>query len=319
MIWMPGKTYRGALPSLNSEQEKISQELRRDIEKLATEIGERNIWRLASLEAAATYIEQSLQQAGYEVERHGYEVENATYYNLAVEIRGTAHPDEIVIVGAHYDTVADCAGANDNGSGVAALLALARAFAGKQTDCTLRFVAFVNEEAPFFLEGTMGSMAYAERCRERNEKIVAMMSLETMGYYSDEKGSQKYPPPFNLFYPSEGNFVAFVANNASRKLVRQVVGSFRNHAKFPSEGVATFEGIQGIGWSDHRSFWMHGYPALMVTDTAPFRYPFYHTSLDTADRIRYDQLARVVKGLEAVVCDLACGTDRIIIGTSKSQ
>ena len=309
MIRMPGKSYRGALPPLDSEQEKNSQQLRRDVEKLATDIGERSIWRLASLEAAAAWIEQSFKEAGYEVERHGYEVDGQTYYNLIAEISGSARPAEIVIVGAHYDTVADCAGANDNGSGVAATLALARAFAGKRTDRTLRFVAFVNEEAPFFIEGTMGSMAYAARCRQRNEIIVAMLSLETIGYYSDEKGSQKYPFPFNLFYPSEGNFIAFVANNASRKLVREVVASFRKHAKFPSEAIATYESIQGVGWSDHRSFWMQGYPGLMVTDTAPYRYPFYHTSFDTAKQVCYDEMARVVGGLEAVVWELAGKTD----------
>ena len=141
----------------------------------------------------------------------------------------------------------------------------------------------------------------ARRCRERGEKVVAMFSLETIGYYDDTPGSQKYPPPFGLFYPSEGNFIGFIGNLASRNLVRQVVGAFRQNEQFPSEGAALPELIPRIGDSDHASFWHEGYPALMVTDTANFRYPYYHTPEDTIDKVDFDRLARVVRGLEKVV------------------
>ena len=151
----------------------------------------------------------------------------------------------------------------------------------------------------------MGSLVYARRCRKRNENIVAMISLETMGCYSDEENSQNYPFPFNLFYPSKGNFIAFVGNLSSRKLVYESIKVFRQQCKFPSEGIATWEGIPGIGWSDHWSFWQAGYPAIMVTDTAPFRYKYYHTPDDTTDKINFDRLTQVITGMQRVVGKLA--------------
>jgi Zn-dependent M28 family amino/carboxypeptidase len=162
-------------------------------------------------------------------------------------------------------------------------------------------VLFVNEEPPFFATDGMGSFVHAKRAKERNEKIVAMLSLETMGYYSETKGSQHYPFPFSYLYPDTGNFIGFVGNLKSGALVRKIVRLFREHAEFPSEGIAAPAFIPGIGWSDHWSFWQHGYPALMVTDTAPFRYRHYHTPEDTEDKIDYEKLARVTIGLKAVV------------------
>ena len=162
----------------------------------------------------------------------------------------------------------------------------------------------MNEEPPFFQTGQMGSVIYAERSRKGGENIVAMLSLETIGYYTDEPGSQKYPPPFSLFYPSTGNFIGFVGNFSSRPLVRKVVSIFRRSASFPSEGAAIPDFITGVGWSDHWAFYRAGYPALMVTDTGPFRYPYYHDSQDTPDKVDYDRMARVVAGLEKVVGQL---------------
>jgi Zn-dependent M28 family amino/carboxypeptidase len=169
----------------------------------------------------------------------------------------------------------------------------------------VRCVLFVNEEPPYFQTEDMGSLAYARRSRARGEAIVAMLSLETLGYYSDEPGSQAYPPPFGLLYPKTGRFVGFVGNLGSRGLVRRAVRAFRRSAAFPSEGVAAPGWIMGIGWSDHWAFWETGYPGVMVTDTALFRYPHYHAPTDTPDRIDYGRLARVVDGLHGVVTALA--------------
>ena len=196
-------------------------------------------------------------------------------------------------------------GANDNGSGPAALLELARAFAGARPARTLRFVAFVNEEPPHFQTDAMGSLVYARGCRERGERVVAMLSLETIGYYTDAPGSQNYPFPLGLFYPSEGNFLGFVGNTASEQLVFDAIGSFRRHTRVPSEGGVLDERLPGIGWSDHWSFWQMGYPAIEITDTAPFRYAHYHEATDTPDKLDYDGFARVVVGLERVIADLA--------------
>jgi Zn-dependent M28 family amino/carboxypeptidase len=306
---MPNKTYAGSLSPLTNEQCTIREAIRYDLELLAGEIGERNIQQYTNLCAAADFIQLSFEQAGYEVKRQSYEVGGRTCYNIEVEISGNVKANEIVIVGAHYDTVFDCPGANDNASGVAALLALARVFSGKEISRSLRFVAFVNEEPPFFQSGMMGSMVYAKRCRERCEKIVAMLSLETIGYYSEQPNSQHYPFPVGFFYPSTGSFIAFVGNISSRGLVRKVVESFRHQVQFPSEGGAWPGIITGVGWSDHWSFWQVGYPAIMITDTALFRYPYYHSAQDTTDRIRYDHLTRVVDGLKLVLVDLV-GVDK---------
>lgn len=304
MIKMPNRTYTGSLPPLTDEELRIRDTIRQDVEWLAGEIGERNVQRYANLCAAADFIQLSFEQAGYEVKRQSYEVAGRTCYNIEVEISGDREANEIVIIGSHYDSVVGCPGANDNASGVAALLALARAFYGKDISRSLRLVAFVNEEPPYFRTAKMGSMVYAKRCHKRREDIFAMLSLETIGYYSEQPGSQHYPFPVGFFYPSTGNFVAFVGNLRSRWLVRKVVASFRRQVQFPSEGGAWPGIIPGIGWSDQWAFWRMGYPALMVTDTAPFRYPYYHTEQDTPDRIVYEHLSRVVVGLKLVVADL---------------
>ncbi len=305
MIRMPGKSYQGPLDPLTQEQVMLRDALKRDVEAVGGRIGERSLYRYAQLMETVEFLETSLADAGYKVERQEFVVEENTCSNLAVELAGSARSEEIVVIGAHYDSVFGSPGANDNGTGVAATLALARAFRDEKPARTLRFVLFVNEEPPWFQTADMGSVVYAKACRERGDNVVAMMSLETIGCYSDEKGSQKYPGPIALCYPSAGNFIAFVGNIRSRPLVRRVVRSFRRHAKFPSEGAALPASIPGVGWSDHWSFWKQGYPALMVTDTAPFRYTHYHRSTDTPDKIDFERTARVVEGIEAVVRDLA--------------
>ncbi|MFN7972791.1 MAG: M28 family peptidase [Acidobacteriota bacterium] len=196
-----------------------------------------------------------------------------------------------------------CPGANDSTTGVAALLSIARAPLDRPQR-TLRLVFFVNEEPPHFQGPEMGSLVYARTSKERGERIVAMLSLETLGCYSDAPRSQAYPFPFSLIYPSTGNFVGFVGDVRSRHLVRRVIGTFRREAAFPSEGVAAPASIPGIGWSDQWSFWQQGYPAVMVTDTAPFRYGAYHTRDDTPEKCDLEKLARVATGLRAVVADL---------------
>jgi len=303
-IRMPGKSYRGPMPPLTAHENDLRDALRRDVEKLAGEIGERNVPRYRSLAAAADFLEASLANPFYNVSRHGYEVAGVTCHNIEVEIQGSDRADQIIIIGAHYDSVEESPGANDNATGAAAVLALARLLAGKKTSRTLRFVEFVNEEPPYFQSPAMGSLVYAKHCRKRGEKIIAMLSLETIGYYSDQKGSQHYPFPFGLLYPSTGNFIGFVGNTSSARLVRDIVASFRRHTRYPSEGGALPSVIPGISFSDQWAFWQQGYPGVMVTDTAPFRYPYYHTRDDTPDKVRYDHMAQVVAGLERVIVDI---------------
>jgi len=266
---------------------------------------EHNVWHWSALEEAAQYIERAFAGTGYVVAAQRFETAMGEVRNIEVEILGDTRADEIVLVGAHYDSVLGATGANDNGSGVAAVLELARLLKGTQPARTLRFVMFVNEEPPFFKGDQMGSRVYARRSKERGENIIAMFSLETIGYYSDSPGSQRYPFPLGFFYPSTGNYIAFVSNLSSRALLHKVIASFRRHAQFPSEAAAAPAFIAGVDWSDHWSFWYEGYAALMVTDTAPYRYAHYHTAQDTADKVDYDRLARVVTGLHHMLRELA--------------
>ena len=265
--------------------------LRRDVGALAGDIGGRSAYDApAGLAAAADYLEAALSRAGFAVERQSFPVGRATCHNLAVEIRGATRPEEIVVVGRTTTRPATSRPPTTTPPASPRRWPWPAPSPGpcqRPPDRTLRFVLFANEEPPFFQTDLMGSRVYARRCRQRGEAITAMLSLETIGYYSDAPGSQKYPPPVGLLYPSTGDFIGFIGNVASRGLVRAAVGSFRRHARFPSEGAALPGFITGVGWSDHWAFWQEGYPAVMVTDTAPFRYPYYHTRAGHPGQARF--------------------------------
>jgi Zn-dependent M28 family amino/carboxypeptidase len=298
---MPGKSFRGPLPALTASQKSLSERLRADVSHLAVDIGERNLDRPAELVKTRDWIESRMRSLGYTVTRQNFKVRGKTVSNLECSFHQGHGP--VVVVGAHYDSARGCPAANDNGSGVASLLALAELL--KASKAPIRFVAFVNEEPPYFQSEKMGSLVYAQHCQKRGDKIKSMVSLETMGCYSDRSKSQRYPPPLSLSYPSQGNFIAFIGNTNSGDLVKSAVKSFRSHAKFPSEGGALPDALPGVGWSDHWSFWQIGVPALMVTDTAPFRYDEYHKATDTPEKLDYDRLARVVEAVAKVLLDLA--------------
>lgn len=304
---MPGASYAGAAPPASPDERALALALKTHVTALAEGIGERHTGRPASLEQSRDHLisvvrgfpgirpeqvrTETLGPAGKEAE------------NIIVELAGLT--PELVVVGAHYDSAEGAPGADDNASGVAATLELTRLLARERFHRTLRFVLFANEEAPYFHTAGMGALVHARGCRQRGETIEAMLSLESLGYYSDAPGSQKYPAPLSLLYPSHGNFVAFVGNLASRSLVREAIGTFRATAQFPSEGAALPAGIPGVGWSDHWAFWQAGYPAIMVTDTAPYRNPHYHRSTDAPATLDYPRLARVTYALAHVVRHLA--------------
>lgn len=317
MFAMPGDSHDGPPPPLTNAQRELRDALEADVRHLAERIGERNVHRPQALAEAADWIAARFEDLGHDVRRQSYTLDEVatndlTCQNIEVEITGSERPDEIVLFAAHYDTVRMSPGANDNASGVAALLALARAATQATADedaapkRTLRLVSFVNEEPPFFQTADMGSYVYAARSRERGENIVAMVSFDGLGYYDDEPGSQRYPlPGLGSLYPDEGGFIAVVGNLSSRSLVRRVVGGIRRHADFPSEGAAIPALVPQVGWSDHWAFWQHGYPGVMVTDTLPFRDPHYHTSADVPDNLDFDRMSHVVVGLKGVMFELA--------------
>jgi Zn-dependent M28 family amino/carboxypeptidase len=274
---------------------------------LAGAIGQRNVWQFGALRRASAYITDQFASFGYVPAVQTYDVHNVPVDNIEAVLSGTGDPGDIIVVGAHYDSVTDCPGANDNATGVAATLELARRFARAPRPKTIRFVAFVNEEPPFFQTPQMGSVVYANAAKGRGEHIVAMLSLETIGYYSDAPGSQQYPPPLNLMFPDTGNFIAFVSNFGSARLLRTAHRAFKARTSFPIQSAPAPESLAGVGWSDQWAFWRAGYPAIMVTDTAPYRYPWYHRPQDTPDKIAFDKLTQVVGGLEHVVHVLAGG------------
>ena len=271
--------------------------IRTHVERLAGDIGERNVFVPEALQRAAQYIEEEWTRFGYAVDRIDYDVSGLRCANLAVSRNGGGRTSEILLLGAHYDSVVGSPGANDNASGVAALLEVSRLFQAIDSALTVRFVAFVNEEPPFFMTGRQGSMVYAKAARRRGDDIRLMASLETIGCYSDKPGSQKYPPLFELFYPDRGNFLGIVADFRSRKAMRLLGKAFRAHSDFPLQTVSTFRAIPGVSWSDHQSFWRQGYRAVMVTDTAPYRYRHYHAPTDTPDKLSYPELAQVTLAL----------------------
>jgi Zn-dependent M28 family amino/carboxypeptidase len=302
MIAIPGESYRGSLAPLSAAELVLADRMSRHVNAIAKE--EHNTRHPAALADAAQYIEAQLADMGYAVARQNFACDTGEVHNIEVEIKGSTKSEEIIVVGAHYDSALGAPGANDNASGTAMVLELARSFKDSHPDRTVRFVLFVNEEPPYFGSKTMGSMVYANRSHARGENIVAMLSLETIGHYDDAPDSQKYPSIFKPFFPNKGNFIGFVGDVKSRSLVHRTIKTFRSAEKFPSEGVATFPWIIGINWSDHEAFWKNDYRALMITDTAPFRYPYYHSRGDTADRVNYQNMARVFQGVRAVVADL---------------
>lgn len=305
-IRMPGEPFSGTPPPLNSAELALKRNLKRHVSILADSIGERSYRTPESTRAAANYIAATLAEFSYSVDTMSYTAgpNRTLYYNLEVRVPGSEELPDLV-VGAHYDTAEDTPGADDNASGTAALLELARMFRNVSPKRTLRFVFFSTEEPPFFGSRQMGSWHYAARSARNQERLYGMISIETIGYYSDDPGSQTYPPPFGLFYPDRGNFVAFVSNLDSGDFLRRTIRIFRRHATLPAHGAASPAFIPGISWSDHQSFWLHGYEAIMISDTAPFRNPYYHSLEDRTARLDFERLTRVVSGLAAVLAELA--------------
>jgi len=306
MLNMPGDVYDGAFPELSDDQLALKQRLESDVTVLASDIGPRNVFHPKNYLSAVEHIESRLKAAGISPIRETFRAKDQDCINVIAEISGASNPNEIIVIGAHYDSVLETVGADDNASAVAGLLELAARAATTSTSATRRFVFFANEEPPFFMEDQMGSRVYARGCVERSENIRAMLCLEMIGYFSDREKSQTYPIPLlDYFYPSRGNYIGFVGNLDSRGLTRRAVELFRNHKSFPAYGCVLPESVPGIVNSDHWSFWQEGYPAVMITDTAQFRNSNYHSHRDVPNTLNYEAMTRVVEGLDQVIQGLA--------------
>lgn len=295
------------LPVVTADERTLAERLRGHVEYLAGTIGERNMATPGSLRHAEIYLAAELAKAGHVVRWQTYRCREQEVSNLSVEIAGSEKPGEIVVVGAHYDSVnhrgVKSPGANDNASGTAAVLELARMLKDAKPARTVRLTLFANEEPPHFWTDEMGSLVAARAAKQRGETIVGMVSVETIGYYRDEKGTQNYPPLVGAAYPSTANFIAFVGpqSNGGGPWVEAWTAAFRAVSDMPAEGAALPSLVPRVNSSDHWSFWKQGWPALIVTDTAVYRYPYYHTMEDTPEKLDYERMTRIVEGLGAVL------------------
>ncbi|OGP95064.1 MAG: hypothetical protein A2157_19870 [Deltaproteobacteria bacterium RBG_16_47_11] len=262
---------------------EIKKSMESDIEYLQ-KLGPRNSENDKSykqLRQCEEWIRQKWESQGYGVNKHTFSFREKEYCDLEIEIKGCTLPSEIIIISAQYDTLPDSPGANNNGSGIAILFQLSQLLKKHSPDRTLRLLNFVNEEDPFFGTEMMGSYQYAKRCRQRGEEIRVMLSVDALGVYKDEPGSQRLPFPFSLFYPDRGNFLAFIGNLQSRKYIVELSKGFKKGSSFPIEVGVAPEWVKGVAWSDHSSFWKFGYPGIMVTDTGGFRSSYHTTKEDT--------------------------------------
>jgi hypothetical protein len=301
---VPAEASAAALPPPTAEEKALAERLRATVALLAG-IGERTVEKSLNLATATDEIALALEKIGYAVRRQGFAAGDAIVQNLEVVVPGGERGAETLVVGAHFDTVAGTPGADDNASGVAAVLELSRAFRERKPSRTVRIAFFTNEEAPYFMTDEMGSRVYAKALVAEGVTVVGMLDVESIGYYSVAPGSQRYPAEIARGRPTIGDFVALVGTEPSRAFLELSTAAMRKHATLPVRGEVLPEALPGVVASDHASFLALGIPAVMITDTAPYRSPHYHRATDVPDSLDYDRMSRVVAGLVRTVEDLA--------------
>lgn len=284
-----------------------SQRLERDVRWLVGSFPGRNSGDWAMLNAAGEALAARFESMGYAVRLEEVPAgEGASAFNVIAERRGSTLPEEVVVVGAHYDSEVGTPGADDNASGVAVLLELAARFADETPGRTLRWVAFTNEESSNG-GGLLGSRVSASNSLVAGESIAAMLSLEMLGYFSTEPNSQSYPFPTDspfaraLELPTTGDFIAVVGRLADAELVERLGSAMGRVRSIPVKPAALPALVRDMYRSDHASYWATGYPAAMVTDTSYARNPHYHQASDTPETLDYERMAGVADALEAGV------------------
>lgn len=285
--------------SIKPRDSTLSGRLKKHVVKLSSEIGDRNAFNYNNLEKAADYVAKQFISYGYDIKFQEYVVGNKRVKNIIAVKSGIKLPNEIIVVGAHYDSCFN-PGADDNASGIAGLLELARMMINKDVDRTIEFIAFVNEEPPFFKTEEMGSRIYAKEARVENKNIKAVIIFDLIGFYSNKIFSQRYPIIAGLFFPNKGNFIGVFGNFKSRYLATEITKIFKSNYSFPITSIA-LDFIPGIDFSDHWSFWKEGYSAVMISDTAFLRHKNYHKSTDTWKKLNYKDMACVIEGIYEVL------------------
>lgn len=283
-------------PKVENSANINPEKLRTHVEKLSSEFYPRNQANLINLNKSADYIKSEFEKSGGKVSEQNYRVEGREFKNIIVTFGEKT--DERIVIGAHYDSCGETYGADDNASGVAGLIELANLLGKENLQMQIELVAYTLEEPPFFATTGMGSHVHAKSLKEENIKVRLMISMEMIGYFSDEPNSQEYPISFlKLLYPTKGNFISIVGNFTNTLTVRNVKSAMQSASDLTvySSNVPTF--IPGVDFSDHRNYWIFGYDAIMITDTAFYRNKNYHTTEDTAEKLDYLRMAKVVEGV----------------------
>ncbi|HQX53905.1 MAG TPA: M28 family metallopeptidase [Planctomycetaceae bacterium] len=285
--------------------DEIEANLRLHVDRLAGLIGPRTLKRPKTIEATIGYIRGQWNDMGYSVAEETYDAIGDIATNLIVERPDTKRSDEIILLGAHYDTVSTTPGADDNASAIAVLLEVSRLLKDHVGSRTMRYVAFACEEPPYFNFDSMGSQHNAREARKRGDKIIGMLCLEMVGYFRDEVGSQAVPPTIpkflHRFFPQRGNFLAAVGNLSSWKLAWSFRRGFKRGTRLPLLSLVLPERVNEIRLSDNSSYWDQGYPALMLTDTSYLRNPHYHMASDLPETLDYQRMTLVTEGVAAAI------------------
>ena len=301
-FWVTQPLLSRATP--NSERTVDPARLEAHVRKISLEFGPRDVNHTENLDNVAAYIKNEFSQTSAFVSEQVYRVQGKSFRNVIAHFG--PETEERIIVGAHYDTAGPLPGADDNASGVAGLLELARLIDRQQLKVRLELVAFSTEEPPYFGTVGMGSYVHADSLRQQNVRVRAMYSLEMIGCFSDAPNSQYFPIGLlSALYPSTGNYIAVVGRVSDGFLVRRTKAAMRNAAPLPVYSINAPQVIPGVDLSDQRNYWHAGYNAVMITDTAFYRNRNYHTVHDTAEKLDYKRMAMVVEGVYAAVSELA--------------
>lgn len=288
----------------NTQRTVDPSRLEAHVRKLSIEMGPRDELHPQNLDQVAAYIKNEFSQTGAFVSEQVYRVKGQYYRNVIAHFG--PETEERIIVGAHYDTAGPLPGADDNASGVAGLIELARLLKPQELKVRVELVAFSTEEPPYFGSTGMGSYVHADSLRQQNVRVRAMFSLEMIGYFSDAPNSQHFPIGLlNALYPSTGNYITVVGRLTDGLLVRRTKAAMRNAAPLAVYSINAPQFVTGVDFSDQRNYWHAGYNAVMITDTAFYRNRNYHTEQDTAEKLDYKRMAMVVEGVYATVSELS--------------
>jgi len=272
--------------------------LRSHVERLSNTEHARSYQNLEALNTAAAYIKAEFESHTEYVQEQKYRVYNQEYKNIICSFGPT--DGERIIIGAHYDVCQDQPGADDNASGVAGILEIARLLKANAPNLKHRIdlVAYTLEEPPYFRSEFMGSAVHAKSLKDNGVKVRAMVCLEMIGYFSDEPKSQEYPVGLlKLFYPTTGNFITIVGQLGKGGLTRSMKKGMSAGSSIDVRSISAPRFIPGIDYSDHLNYWNYNYNAVMITNTSWYRNANYHMATDTPETLDYRRMAEVVKGV----------------------